>query len=227
MPPIDPPITLSHWLHAEVVGQRGLVPHHVADRSRPGTAGRTAGRSPGRSTTGRSCPGSRRGRWRTRRSSGRCRARSPGPTMPSHQPGVGWPGPMGPATWLSPVQAWQTRMAFDAVASSVAPGLVGDGHVAQQAAAVEGERAVGGEVTELAPAGRVAGAPGGADGRRRCARLLLLLVLTARLPCGAARVRKPSLPAAPATSPPAAGGHLGASDPRLPDRRPSAGSGRS
>ena len=43
---------------------------------------------------------------------------SPGPTMPSHQPGATWPGPTSPVTWLSPVQAWQMRIAFDASSSS-------------------------------------------------------------------------------------------------------------
>ena len=38
----------------------------------------------------------------------------PGPMSPSHQPGVGWPGASGPAAWLSPVRAWQTRTAFEA-----------------------------------------------------------------------------------------------------------------
>ena len=43
---------------------------------------------------------------------------SAGPTTPSHQPGVGWPRPAGPARWLSPVQAWQTSTALDPVASN-------------------------------------------------------------------------------------------------------------
>ncbi len=37
---------------------------------------------------------------------------APGPTMPVHHPAVGWPGPAGPITWLSPVRAWATRMAL-------------------------------------------------------------------------------------------------------------------
>ena len=43
----------------------------------------------------------------------------PGPTIPSHQPGVGCPRPAGPVTWLSPVQAWHSRMALAACSSSV------------------------------------------------------------------------------------------------------------
>ena len=60
MPPIEPPTTLSHRSIAEVVGERGLRAHHVADRDRPGSASRRAGRSPGRSTPDRWSPGSRR-----------------------------------------------------------------------------------------------------------------------------------------------------------------------
>ena len=43
----------------------------------------------------------------------------PGPTTACHQPGVGWPSPAGPATWLSPVSACSTRMAFDRSGASV------------------------------------------------------------------------------------------------------------
>ncbi len=43
----------------------------------------------------------------------------PGPIRPFHQPGVGCPGASGPHAWLSPVSAWQTRIAFDARSSSV------------------------------------------------------------------------------------------------------------
>ncbi len=34
---------------------------------------------------------------------------SPGPTSPSHQPGLGCPGPSGPVMWESPVRACSTR----------------------------------------------------------------------------------------------------------------------
>ena len=33
---------------------------------------------------------------------------SPGPTTPGHQPALGWAGPAGPMTWLSPVSACST-----------------------------------------------------------------------------------------------------------------------
>ena len=36
----------------------------------------------------------------------------PGPTKPSHQPGLGCPSCAGPATWLSPVKACSTRTAL-------------------------------------------------------------------------------------------------------------------
>ena len=61
--------------------------HEVGDRERAGSAGRTAGRWPGRSTPARSCPGSRPAGWRRRRRSGRCRRGLPGPIRVSHQPG--------------------------------------------------------------------------------------------------------------------------------------------
>lgn len=37
----------------------------------------------------------------------------PGPISRSHHPGVGWPGPAGPAAWLSPVSACSTSTALD------------------------------------------------------------------------------------------------------------------
>ena len=88
-PPVD----------AERVGQPGLHPHHVADRSPPGSASRSGRAGRAAATPGRWCPGSRRGRWRTRRTSGRCRWPCPGRSAASHQPRVGWPGPAGPAAW--------------------------------------------------------------------------------------------------------------------------------
>ncbi len=111
---------------AEVVGERGLGAHHVADRDdREARAVRPAGRRVDRRPV-RSSPGSRRARWRTRRSSGRCRWPRPGPMSPSHQPGAGWPGPLGPAAWRSPVRAWHTSTALAAVGVERAPRLVGD-----------------------------------------------------------------------------------------------------
>ena len=42
----------------------------------------------------------------------------PGPTTASHQPGVSWPGAVGPRTWASPVSACRTRTALDFASSS-------------------------------------------------------------------------------------------------------------
>src|SRR5665647_3936300 len=45
----------------------------------------------------------------------------PGPISPSHHPGVGWPAPAGPLTWLSPVRACSTRIALSRAALRVPP----------------------------------------------------------------------------------------------------------
>ena len=57
--------------------------------------------------------------------------------MPSHQPGAAWPGMTGPVTWLSPVHAWQIRMALRRLVVERAPGLVGDDDFVERAAALE------------------------------------------------------------------------------------------
>ena len=108
-PPVD----------AEPVGERGLDHDLVADRDdREARAVRRA-RRPGRSTPGPVVP------WQPPSTLGHTTKKrsvsigAPGPTMPSHQPGRRWPGPAGPAAWLSPVSAWSTSTAFDASASSV------------------------------------------------------------------------------------------------------------
>ena len=43
----------------------------------------------------------------------------PGPTMSFHHPASRWPGPAGPAAWLSPVSACSTSTALSRAASSV------------------------------------------------------------------------------------------------------------
>ena len=157
MPPIDPPTTVSHWSTPRWSASDRLGAHHVADRDhreagavRPAVA-----------------------RMRRRRAGGALAAAEdvgahdeeavgvegrPGPdAAASHQPAVGWPGPMGPAAWLSPVRAWQTRTALRAGGVELAPRLVGDGDVVEEAAALERERAVGGQSgTAGARAGRPA-----------------------------------------------------------------------
>src|SRR5699024_11824716 len=37
----------------------------------------------------------------------------PAPPRPAHPPGAGWPGPAGPATWLSPVRACRISTALE------------------------------------------------------------------------------------------------------------------
>src|SRR6478735_2440493 len=44
---------------------------------------------------------------------------APGPIIPSHHPGWQWPGPAGPAAWLSPVSACSTSTALSRAGSSV------------------------------------------------------------------------------------------------------------
>ena len=83
----------------------------------------------------------------------------PGPTMPSHHPGVGWPRPAGPVTWLSPVQAWQSSTALLRRRVERAPRLVGDRDVGQRRAPLSSANGGRGEREELAVARRVARHP--------------------------------------------------------------------
>ena len=115
MPPIEPPMTVTPAPHAEVVGEGGLACARRRGPTRPGSGSPTACRRRGAGGRGRSCPGSRRGRWRTRRSSSSVSSALPGPMRASHHPAVGWPSMSGPAAWLSPVRAWQTSTALLAV----------------------------------------------------------------------------------------------------------------
>ena len=123
MPPIEPP------------SDRGERSMPSASASAPSAAtwsrtvisgNRRAQRPPvrRRSTTARWCPGSRRARWPPPRTTGRCRAGAPGPISPSHQPGVGCPGPVGPTTCASPVSACSTSTALSRCGVQLAPGLV-------------------------------------------------------------------------------------------------------
>ena len=174
-----------------MVGERGLAAHPVADRHHREAAPPRLAVVGVRARRARWCPGSRRARWRTRRTSGRCRSAGPGPMRLSHQPGVGCPGASGPAAWLSPVRAWHTSTALRRVVVERAPRLVGDGDVAQHAAALEREGAVaeatgtGGRRAGRPPARRrwPGAATGGRAGGRR-----------------AARTRPPCLPSAPRPS---------------------------
>ena len=161
MPPIDPPTTASH----RAMPRWSATAAWVRTMSRIGddreASSRRACRWSGRSTPGRSCPGSRRARSRTRRSSGRCRGHGPGPISPSHQPAVGWPGPLGPVAWRSPVRAWHTSTALRGVGVEAAPGLVGDRRCRAACRRPRGR---------TAGRRRCAGTAGGPRGRRRATR---------------------------------------------------------
>ena len=73
------------------------------------------------------------------------------------------PGPGRPATWLSPVSACSTSTALLAVGVELAPGLVGDAHAREVAAALECGTSP--SAANWRSPGRVALAPG-AGGRR-------------------------------------------------------------
>ena len=107
-PPVD----------AQVVGEQHLGGHLVADGRGAGTASPTGCRR-GTVDDGPVVPWqppSTLGQTTNQRSVSMA---APGPISGSHHPGVGWPGPAGPAAWESPVSAWRTSTAFDRVASRV------------------------------------------------------------------------------------------------------------
>ena len=87
MPPSEPPTAACSRSHAEVAQQRAVHGDEVADgEQREVQAVRLAGRGV-RSTTARSCPGSRRAGSRRSRRSGRCRPACRGRRACSHQLG--------------------------------------------------------------------------------------------------------------------------------------------
>ena len=151
-----------------MVGQAGLGTDHVADRDARGTGCRTACRRPDAATPGRSSPGSRRARWRRRRTTGRCRSPCPGRSRSSHHPSrrMAVPHRPGGVAVAGPRVAEQHGVAGAVVER--APGLVGDGHVVEGHSAIERERSVAGNCDELAMAGIVAGTPRARD-REGCA----------------------------------------------------------
>ena len=127
MPPSEPPIAAEQPLDRR--GGRSSAPVHRDEVGAPCSSGKrrpygspVAGSRRGRA---RSCPGSRRGGWRRRRRSGRCRAACPGRSgCPTSRGARG--SPWWPAACASPVSAWQTKTALDAVGVELAVGLVGD-----------------------------------------------------------------------------------------------------
>ena len=195
MPPIEPPITLSH----------AGTPRCVASRAWARTMSRMVTTGKRGAVLGCRCAGSIEvgpvEPWqppmhvrRRRRSSGRCRAPSPGrPCPPTSRP---WDARARSARRRGCRRSRRGRRGWrcDARAVERAPGLVGDGHVAERAPALEGERAVG-----RAAGGTGDGREDRRDARRRsraagCARFLLSR--SARLGSAAHHETEASLPAA-------------------------------
>ena len=117
-PPIEPPITqnscsMPRWSISSFCARTMSRIVMTGKRQRPRLAGRRVD-----VLRARSCPCSRRARWRRSGNSARCRARLPGPTSVVHQPGLPVIG-CGSATYWSPVSAWQIRIAFVRSALSV------------------------------------------------------------------------------------------------------------
>ena len=131
----------------------------------------------------------------------------------------------GPATWLSPVHAWQTSTALRASLVEATPRLVGDDDVAQRNAGVEGERAVVREHQELAVPGVVPVTPRARDGQRLRHGAFVPLVSSRRSAWSVRHERKRRCPHRRATSL-RTGRRSGRRQegtvglpPRLPDRR--------
>ena len=148
-------------LDAEPVGQRRLGGHLIAHGDPRETGTRTADR-PGRSTTGRWCPGSRRARSRRRRRTGRCPpahpARSGRPTSRASA-GPGRPG--RPRASRRSARAAPARRCPARVQR--APGLVGHGHRFQP---LHRTRSTSAPMSSVPPGvDRSAGRPPGAGGR--------------------------------------------------------------
>ena len=101
------------------------IGHHREARAVAAGAGR------GAATPGRSCPGSRRARWRTRRTSGRCRAPGPGRSARPTSPASGGPGPARPGGVGVAGEGVADEDGVAGVGVELAPGLVGDGDVAR------------------------------------------------------------------------------------------------
>ena len=217
MPPIDPPITECHAGIAEVVGE----PHLRRAPCRESVT--TGNRLPyGLPSTG--CgdagpvepwqPPSTLAHTTNHRS---VSIAMPGPDHALPPAGAGWPCPIGPAAWLSPVHAWHSRTALLWLSSSVAPRLVGDGHIVEGDAAVERER--GGVKS------RNCRWPTGSPARHAPLAGMWLARHLCPPPC--ARVIRSWTPhegsfvalQSRATSPPKQDGTVGL-PPRLPDRRP-------
>ena len=148
MPPIEPPITRKQLVDAEMVDQHRLRAHHVADGDdRQVEAVGLAGRRIGRGRAGRAeAAADDVGQMTKKRSVSMI---LPGPISTSHQPGLPVTGLVLATCW-SPVSAWQTRMALDLSALSVAVGLVGDLEGRQHHAGVERKRLVGAEMQHRA-----------------------------------------------------------------------------
>ena len=127
MPPSEPPTAASSRSMPSSRQQRPVDRRPGPGPGSAGSGARRAARWPGRSKKDRSCPCSRRARWRRSRSSRSVSSGLPGPMMLSHQPGRFGSSPSwSPAAWASPERAWQMKTALERSSLSVAVGLVGD-----------------------------------------------------------------------------------------------------
>ncbi len=124
-------------------------------------------RSRGRSTRGRSFPGTRRARSGTRRRSGSVSTGLPGPTMSFHHPASRCPGPGGPGRVTVAGERVQHQHRVVARRVQRPPGLVRDGHRREVATRFEDVRARLEERHELPASRRVTLAPGAGDGNDR------------------------------------------------------------
>ena len=112
MPPIEPPITACQ----RKMPKRMASCRSAATRSRMVKAGKRGpqGRPSGAGLEGPLLPWqppNTLGQSTKKRSVSRAR---PGPIRSSHQPGAPWPGPAGPAAWLSPLKPCSSSTALSA-----------------------------------------------------------------------------------------------------------------
>ena len=209
MPPIEPPITLNHAGTPRCVAKRAWA----RTMSRMVTTGKRgpvlgAGRRVDRGRAGRALAAADHVRAHDEVAVGVERHPRADHALPPSARGMPRPDGTGDVAVAGPGVADEDGVGARAVERP--PGLVGDGHVAQRAPAFEGERAVGRQPQELATAGRIAGTPGGAHGRR-AAHASSSRGRTARFG-GAPRDGSVVAGGSPATSPPALlrmGWHLG------------------
>ena len=139
MPPIDPPSTACQRSMPSASAKRRSTVDLVAD-GRPRASGCPSGRRPEPGDAGPVVP------WQPPRTLGTTtnqpgRVEQPARAdQPDHQPGVGWPGPAGPVTWLSPVSACSTRTALSRAGEACPTSRTRRGRAGRHAAALQADR---------------------------------------------------------------------------------------